>query len=72
MEKICIKCNTSKDINEFYLSKSSSDGYQNVCKKCMNLNSKKYRKDNAEKLKVYHKKYNAEHNVWVYEKVCLD
>lgn len=34
MNKTCTKCNQSKELKDFRLKKSSSDGYTNWCKSC--------------------------------------
>lgn len=67
MEKQCTKCQMIKDINDFYLVISSSDGHRTICKTCMNLASKQYRKTNAKKLKDYHKKYEEDNKTTLIE-----
>ena len=49
--KICIKCNTEKEINEFPFRKDNGT-FRNVCKKCISLKAKIDRKNNPEKHKL--------------------
>ena len=49
MEKVCIKCNVSKDFSNFHSSKSYKDGKMGTCKSCFNVVVSRYR------LKSYHK-----------------
>lgn len=49
--KICTKCGKEKNINEFPKNSRSKDGFNCVCKICVNEINKKYRKDNHEKVK---------------------
>ena len=49
MEKVCIKCNVSKDLSNFHSSKSYKDGKMGTCKSCFNVVVSRYR------LKSYHK-----------------
>ena len=44
--KECKECKVHKDISEFYPRKDSLDGYRNICKKCGNDDSKRYRQLN--------------------------
>jgi len=61
MKKICIKCNTSKPLNDFSIKKANNDGHTNICKICHS----KYRKEHYKKNKkiVYEQvyKYRNEH-----------
>lgn len=34
IEKICVICDTTKNVSEFNPNKRSSDGYYNYCKEC--------------------------------------
>lgn len=45
MNKRCIVCGLSKDIEEFNKDKSSKDGYRNTCKFCRNSKDKRIRKN---------------------------
>lgn len=64
--KVCKKCNIEKDIDLFYKSKSTSDGYRGTCIDCQ----KQYSKENSEKIvkrvKI-HKEENKEHYKTYYE-----
>ena len=57
MEKRCNGCGKFKDVSEFYVRKSSKDGYRNKCKICVNLDCKNYYKLNVSsilnKKKIY-------------------
>jgi hypothetical protein len=50
MERTCKKCDETKSIEEFSKDKSCKYGYSHVCKKCVLERSKKYAKDNPEKI----------------------
>lgn len=47
--KICTKCKLEKDLDEFYKTKTTKDGYTYNCKSC----HEKYREDNREKQRLY-------------------
>lgn len=49
--KICIKCNTEKDISLFDKRKDSPSGVRSDCKECRAIYSKNYRLNNFEKIK---------------------
>jgi len=49
--KKCIKCGVSKSLSEFYISKSSKDGRRGDCKICNKIITKKYREENADRVK---------------------
>lgn len=40
--KYCKRCNTSKNISEFYKYKNSKDGLRHCCKLCMHLEKREY------------------------------
>ena len=40
MEKVCIKCGISKDVNNFHKDKNTSDGYKKYCKDCRRIYDK--------------------------------
>lgn len=64
--KICKKCEVEKDIESFYKSKSTSDGYRGTCIDC----HKKYSKDNIKKIvdrAKRHKSENKDHYKEYYE-----
>lgn len=60
LEKKCGECEIIKDINEFYIRRSSKDGYRNNCKGCFKKYSKKYYEENKENIKEYDRKYYEE------------
>lgn len=47
--KNCTKCNTVKELNDFYNHNTTKDGKTHHCKECMTA----YRKVNAEKQRLY-------------------
>jgi hypothetical protein len=38
--KICINCDETKPLTEFYKSSKSKDGHQNMCKECQRMKDK--------------------------------
>jgi hypothetical protein len=40
MEKICIRCKTEQDMDEFHNRSSSPDGKTNICKSCRQIEDK--------------------------------
>ena len=57
MEKICIKCNSKKDLSEFSKHKTNVGGFNNKCKKCVCEYGKEHRLKNIEKERERAKKY---------------
>lgn len=55
--KICRKCKLDKDINEFSKKNTSKDGKQNICKYCDKQESKKWKENNKEKVKLQRERY---------------
>ncbi len=51
--KVCSKCKEEKNVNEFYKQKRSKDGLSYRCRDC----NKRYKIDNADKLKKQNKEY---------------
>jgi len=49
--KICSKCNISKELDNFGISKQSKDGLNSICKECRNIDAKEYRNNNKLKIK---------------------
>jgi hypothetical protein len=47
--KVCAKCKTEKDFDEFHKDKSKNDGRQSYCKKCLTDAAKKDYKENGRK-----------------------
>lgn len=66
--KICRKCETEKNICEFYKSSSSKDGLYYQCKTCKNLIRKEYYNNNIDREHLKNKNYRSlhpEHNkIW--------
>ena len=76
MTKRCSKCREQKQIDEFCKEKKSKDGHRHWCKPCMNAylkiyraahkeEAKRYRKDNADKMKAYNEAYKPRKNAWI-------
>lgn len=63
--KVCSKCNIEKSVEEFGKFKSSKDGLLYSCKKCNNERSKKYRKENPEKILEQQRKWRSKNPEWV-------
>ena len=59
--KICTYCNIEKESIEFSNKKAGKLGIASYCKKCININSKKYYQENKEKILVQHKKWKDNH-----------
>lgn len=57
--KICTKCKIEKELTDFHKDKKNKDGFSNRCKECAREYSKRYRKENKERLinnkKIYRK-----------------
>jgi|LakMenEpi03Aug12_release.lakeMendotaPanAssembly.Ray.scaffolds.fasta_scaffold15140_11 hypothetical protein len=63
-KKICSKCKTEKDKNDFYLRKESVDGYRKECKKCfLEISKKKYLEDKNKKIESSKKYYNSNREI---------
>jgi hypothetical protein len=61
--KICRKCKKEKDLTKFHKSKQNKDGYCSYCKKCHNVNMKKYYHKNREKFYKTTKKWEKENPI---------
>lgn len=72
--KHCNDCDTTKELSEFYLSRTTPTGYMFKCKECSKAAKRKWAKANRERLreydynysqkeerKLYKKKYTSEH-----------
>jgi hypothetical protein len=57
VEKVCSACGETKEIELFYRDKKSKDGYYNKCKSCKDDKTKRYIKENKEKISEYRRKY---------------
>ena len=53
--KTCTKCKERKPHSEFHKDNRAKDGLQSWCKGCVKQNKEQYYKENAEKIKQYHK-----------------
>lgn len=56
MNKVCIKCGETKDVDLFAKGNKYSDGRRNYCKKCHSKYVTKYIKDNPSKRSKYNYK----------------
>lgn len=56
----CTKCETEKLLTEFHKNRSRKDGYASWCKKCNNVQNKKYYETNTQKVKEMKKKHYCE------------
>ena len=56
-EKICLRCNTIKPLNEFYGDKTRKFGVQPACKICSDVYRKKWRDNNRKQISISTKKY---------------
>jgi len=59
--KICTKCRSLKNINEFHKDKNRKDGFSLWCKKCANKSAMKWEKQNKRKYREYQKNYKLLH-----------
>ena len=55
--KVCIKCNTEKELTEFNKHKRSKDGYQYYCKKCDREIVNQWKKENPNAIKNHKLKH---------------
>lgn len=71
MEKICIKCNISKDIELFIVCKRNKNGHGAHCKDCDKEIGKNYRLKNADRRKKscsdYYKSHKEKHKKYAIE-----
>ena len=51
--KFCFKCETDKDVNDFYKHPGMKDGRLNKCKVCARDDANKHRSENIEKVMEY-------------------
>jgi hypothetical protein len=54
--KVCNSCNIKKELCEFGIVRKNIDGLRNTCKVCKNIDDKRYRENNKEK--IYENKRN--------------
>lgn len=52
MKKICSRCNSEKDLEEFAIRNDRANAYRSICKKCDAEYARNYRKENAYKHKI--------------------
>lgn len=68
MNKICTKCNQSKDLSEFIKRSDYKDKYRSECNACSNLRSKKQyiqkHDDNLKRMKEYRKTHKEQKAQW--------
>ena len=57
MQKKCFKCETFKDLSEFYKHKMMLDGHLNKCKDCAKFDVRKHRKENDSVREYDRKRY---------------
>lgn len=57
--KKCSACNDNKHISDFYMSKDFTYSY--ICKKCQKQANEKWKSENTEKMKEYHKDYSKKY-----------
>jgi len=57
LNKYCSKCGIEKHLSDYYKSKKSKDGHESYCKKCRNIQIKKWQKNNIYNIKKYQTKY---------------
>ncbi len=55
--KECKGCGFTKSINDFTKRKGSIDGYRNKCKQCRGVEHRSWRRENADRLKLYKKSF---------------
>lgn len=64
MEKFCYDCKKYLPLSEFFKNKTTSDGYQSICKNCSNVRRQEYQKNHPEKMrecaKAHWKKYRVQ------------
>ena len=71
--KYCPKCKSEKELTEFSKDKNRADGHYTYCKQCGKEDSKKYYKENKEKLKSNARKWNKiykKNNLTIAGKKC--
>jgi hypothetical protein len=57
MTKVCSKCKQTKSTTEFNKNHRCKDGWNNLCKICVNTRNKEWNKNNPEKTKENNKKF---------------
>lgn len=65
ISKECTYCHKIKPASEFNKDKNKIDGLRLKCKECL----KKYRQDNAERIKEYQKQYNKQYQKYNAERI---
>ena len=63
--KICTGCKENKAIEDFGKAKFGKDGLRAICKECHNKGSRKWQKDNNEKIKERKREQKAENPIVV-------
>ncbi len=70
--KICTRCNTEKDKNDFYDSKYVKDGKENQCKRCRLDRSTNRKELDRERKRLWQAKFKAENPDKVYNQARQD
>lgn len=52
MEKVCVKCEQSKEIELFQKRSKNKDGYTNICKECKRIYDNEYHKNRSDESKL--------------------
>lgn len=61
--KVCIICNTEKDVSEYNMHPQTKDKLQPQCRPCIKLYKAEYRAKNKAELRAKRKEYYQTHNV---------
>lgn len=65
MQKKCPKCNTVKDLDEFYKNRTKKDGHTVYCKACISAYSKEYHSTHKEECRERLNKWRNENREYV-------
>ena len=66
--KICSRCNTEKETDQFYKRKDSKDGFRADCKECCNERNRKYDELNKESISEYKKDFYIKNKATIIER----
>lgn len=74
--QVCRKCVVEKPLSEFYKDQTCSDGIAKTCKDCADARKGKWKQENADKVKGYHRKSNLNQAnrkfEWSLKRYCPD